>query len=214
MLAVLCLSVASQSKAAGDFSLGAKISTLGPGMEVQAKASEMVGFRLGINYLPYSNDFTIDDVKYKTEFSWKSVSLMGDLYPFSGIFRLTGGLFYNGNNVDISASPSEPVKIGNNTYSPSEVGSLSGSVDFKKFVPYAGVGWSGGRASSGDWTMSVDLGVMFQGAPEVNNLTASGLLGSNASFNADLDREEDEIEDEMEPYQYYPVIALALAYHF
>jgi hypothetical protein len=215
MIALLCVAASSQSAAAGDdVSLGLKLSTLGPGLEIQDKLTNYLGFRLGVNYLPFSASFTIEDVKYKTEFSWKSVSLLADLYPFGGIFRLTGGVCYNGNNVDISASPSESVTIGNNTYSPSDIGSLSGSVDFKKLVPYAGLGWSGGRASSGEWTFSFDLGVLFQGAPSVNNLTASGLLGSDPAFNADLDIERDKIKDKMDPYQYYPVVALALAYHF
>lgn len=212
--ALLCVAALSRSAAANDLSTGIKISTLGPGLEVQEKINSMLGVRVGVNYLPFSTSFTVDDVKYKTEFSWKSISLLADFYPFAGIFRLTGGGFYNGNNVEVSATPSEAVKIGNNTYTPEEIGSLTGSVDFKKIVPYAGLGWSGGRASSGEWTMSFDLGVMFQGSPSVNNLTASGLLGSDSSFNADLDAERDDIKDEMDSYQYYPVVAFALGYHF
>lgn len=214
MIVLLCMGASSQSAAANDLSTGVKISTLGPGLEIQEKISSMLGVRVGVNYLPFSTSFTIEDVKYKTEFSWKSVSLLADFYPFSGIFRLTGGGFYNGNNVEISATPSEPVKIGNTTYTPAEIGSITGSVDFKKIVPYAGLGWSGGHASSGEWTMSLDLGVMFQGSPSVNNLTASGLLGSDPSFNANLDAERNDIKDEMDSYQYYPVVALALGYHF
>jgi hypothetical protein len=214
IIAVLCVVASSQGAAANDLSMGLKISTLGPGLEIQEKINNMIGFRLGVNYLPFSTSFTADDVKYKTEFSWKSVSLLADIYPFSGIFRITGGAFYNGNNVEVSATPGEPVKIGDNTYSPAEIGNLTGSVDFKKIVPYAGLGWSGGRASSGEWTMSFDLGVMFQGSPSVNNLSASGLLGSDPSFNADLDAEREDIKDEMDSYQYYPVVAFSLGYHF
>jgi hypothetical protein len=212
--ALLFLATSSQSAVADDVSLGLKLSTLGPGLEIQDKLSSILGFRLGINYLPFSASFTVDDVKYKSEFSWKSASLLADLYPFAGIFRLSGGVLYNGNNVDISATPSDSVKIGNTSFTPEEIGTLSGSVDFKKIVPYAGLGWSGGRASSGEWTFSFDLGVLFQGTPSVNNLTGSGTLAGDALFKAELDSEKADIIDKMDSYQYYPVVAFSLAYHF
>lgn len=215
MIALLCVAASSQNAAArDDASLGLKLSTLGPGLEIQEKLNNYLGFRLGVNYLPFSASFTVDDVKYKSEFSWKSASLVADLYPFSGIFRLTGGVFYNGNTVDISATPSDSVKIGNTTFTPAEIGTLSGSVEFKKIVPYAGLGWSGGRASSGEWTFSCDLGILFQGSPSVSNLTGSGTLTNDPAFNAELDTEHADIKDKMDSYQYYPVVALALAYHF
>jgi hypothetical protein len=214
-MGTLLFVVASSQLAAGnDLAVGLKLSTLGPGLEIQERLSSNLGVRAGINYLPFSTKFTIDDVEYKTDFSWKSLSLLADLYPFSGIFRITGGVFYNGNNVGIAATPKESVKIGDNTYTPEQIGSLNGSVDFKKIVPYAGIGWSGGNASSGEWSASFDLGVLFQGSPSVNNLNGTGAFANTSIFKQDLEKEHADIEDEMDTYKYYPVVAFALSYHF
>ncbi len=211
---MLFTTASAQHALADDFSTGIKISTLGPGIEFQQRFGRTLGVRLGANYLPITTNFTVDDVRYKADFSWKNASLLADVYPFSGIFRITGGVFYNGNTVDVSGTPTGDVQIGGNTYSSSEVGTITGSVDFKKIVPYAGIGWSGGRASNGEWTFAFDLGVMFQGSPSVSRLTASGALGSDADFTTDLEKERADIKDEMDSYQYYPVVALSLAYHF
>jgi len=218
LFAAVCtvMSVATWSHiaAADDFATGIKVSTLGPGIEIQKRLSDNLGLRLGVNYLPISTNFTADDVRYKADFSWKNASLLADFYPFSGTFRLTGGLFYNGNTVDVSATPRGDVRIGNNTYTSSEVGTITGSVEFKNLVPYAGLGWSVGRGSSSDWSAGFDLGVMFQGAPSVSRLSASGSLASDSAFTTNLEKQRADIKSEMESYQYYPVVAFTLAYHF
>ncbi len=212
--AFLFMTTLAHRAAADDFSASLKVSTLGPGVEVQEKFGSNLGLRLDANYLPITTNFTVDSVRYKADFSWKNVSLLADFYPFSGIFRLTGGVFYNGNTVDVTGAPSGTVQIGDHSYSAADVGTISGSLEFNKIVPYAGFGWSGGSTASGDWTISIDIGIMFQGAPSVSNLTASGLLGSSSAFSSDLDKERADIKDEMDSYQYYPVVALGLAYHF
>ena len=211
---LLTITVSSHSAWAGGFSVAPKISTLGPGIEVEQRLGDNLGIRLGVNYLPISTNFTVDDVRYKADFSWKNAALLADFYPFAGMFRLTGGVFYNGNTVDVSGTPSGDVQIGDNTYSASDIGTISGSVDFKKVVPYAGIGWSGGNSSSGGWSLGFDLGVMFQGSPSVGPLQVTGALGSNSTFTADLEKERADIKDEMDTYQYYPVAAFGVAYHF
>ncbi len=197
---------------AAGFGTGIKVSTLGPGVEIEGRMNDNLGLRANANYLPFSVSVTADDVDYDADFSWKSGGAMVDFYPFSGIFRITGGLFYNGNDVDLSATPSSNVTVGDSTYTPAQIGSIDGSLDFNTIAPYAGLGWSGGKAASGNWTVSFDVGVLFQGSPSVDELTASGDLAGNAAFIADLEKEKAEIEDEMEPFQYYPVLALTVSY--
>lgn len=194
------------------FGTGIKVSTLGPGVEIEGRMNDNLGLRANANYLPFSVSVSVDDIDYDADFSWKSGGAMVDFYPFSGIFRITGGLFYNGNDVDLSASPNKNVTIGDNTYTPAQIGSIDGSLDFNAIAPYAGFGWSGGKAESGNWTISFDAGVLFQGSPSVDTLSASGELAGSAAFNADLEKEKAEIEDEMEPFRYYPVLALTLSY--
>lgn len=191
-----------------------KISTLGPGMEIEGRINDNVGIRGSFNYLPFTVSVSAEDVDYDADFSWKTGGAMIDLYPFSGIFRITAGLFYNGNDVDISATPSKNVTIGDNSYSPSQVGSINGSLSFNTIAPYAGIGWSGGDPTSGNWTVNFDLGILFQGSASVDELYGSGGLAGSTALNADLEKEKSDIEDEMEPYKYYPVIGIGLSYYW
>ncbi len=212
--AILIMAASSHMTQAKDLGVGLKASTLGAGVEVEKRLGANLGLRLGVNYLPINTNFTVDDVRYKAEFSWSSVALLADFYPFSGIFRLSGGVIYNGNTVDITGTPRGNVTIGDHTYPAAGAGTITGSVDFNKIAPYGGIGWSGGGTASGDWSISIDLGVMFQGSPSVSSLTASGALASNSTFSADMEKERADIEDEMDSYRYYPVVAFGLAYHF
>jgi len=211
-VAAFCLASLPFTAFGAGFGSSVKISTLGPGVELEGRLSDNLGIRGNFNYLPLSVTVSVDDVDYDADFSWKSFGAMVDLYPFSGIFRITGGLYYNGNDVDISATPSDNVTIGDHTYTPSQIGSINGSLGFNTIAPYAGIGWSGGQASSGHWLVNFDLGVLFQGSASVDELYGSGALASSATLNADLEKEKADVEDEMEPYQYYPVISMSLTY--
>lgn len=54
---------------------------------------------------------------------------------------------------------------------------------------------------------------MLQGSPEVTKLTTSGML-SDPELQADIQRERDEIEDDIDGYKYYPIVQLSLGYAF
>src|SRR6056297_1721923 len=78
---------------AGKTSVGLKVSTLGAGVEVERSFSEKFGGRVGLNYFSYSYDGTEEDIDYDFDLELLSGALLLDWHPFSGSFRLTGGLF-------------------------------------------------------------------------------------------------------------------------
>ncbi len=55
---------------------------------------------------------------------------------------------------------------------------------------------------------------MFQGRPEIDNLSATGTLASNAAFQASLRAEEEEIEEDIDNYKVYPIVQFSIAYRF
>jgi hypothetical protein len=55
---------------------------------------------------------------------------------------------------------------------------------------------------------------MFQGSPEVTELQATGSLANNAAFIAELERERQEVEDDISGFKVYPVLQLSLGYMF
>lgn len=199
---------------AGDNGLAVKGSTLGGGIELERTLSDNLGVRLGANYLQFNGDFTAGDIDYESDVNLQTASGLVDWYPFGGAFRVTGGIMFNGNDADIEASPAGPVTIGNVVYSPQMVGSLKGKVTFNDIAPYAGLGWSSGRTNRSGLSVAFDIGILFQGAPSIEDYHATGPLAGNAAFEAQLAKEVAKVEDELDPYQYYPVVALTLTYRF
>jgi hypothetical protein len=46
------------------------------------------------------------------------------------------------------------------------------------------------------------------------DLSANGTLANNAAFLTELDREKDNVRDDVKKYQYYPVAAIGVTYKF
>lgn len=199
---------------AQSIALGIRAGTLGPGAEAAIALSGSLGIRVGANYLPVEYNDTYDDIEYDVDLVFKNASALLDWHPFQGAFRLSGGVIWNGNDLETSARPTADVEIGDTTYTREEVGSLSGVFDFEKIAPYAGLGWDTSFGKNGAFGFVCDLGVMYQDAPQVALSASGGLLSSDPAFLAELAKEEAKIQDEIDDYKFYPVVALGLIYRF
>ncbi|MBU4200761.1 MAG: hypothetical protein KKG09_01260 [Verrucomicrobia bacterium] len=195
--------------------LALKAGTLGAGAELTLGVMEdALNIRVGGNYLPLKFSGKIKDVDYEVEINWGSVPMMLDWHPFDNNFRITGGVMYNRNRAHLDARLNDSQKIGDHEYTPEEIGTLTGSVDFRQFAPYVGLGF--GNAVGGpdtSWNFVFDVGVMFQGVPGIS-LSADGAMSGDPTFQADLAREEDDIQNEADKFQFYPVVAAGVSYQF
>jgi hypothetical protein len=198
---------------AQNFSVGLKASTLGAGIEAETSFSDTFGGRVGINYFEYDFNGTKDDIDYDFDVTLLSVSALLDWHPFKGSFRVSGGVMYNGNDIDADARSSATYEIGNTTYQASQVGNLTGDIDFNDVAPYAGIGWDTSFGKSGRFGLLVDLGVMYQGSPEVD-FTANGPISASQAFQNDLASEEENLQNDIDEYEYYPVVSIGFAYRF
>jgi hypothetical protein len=61
--------------------------------------------------------------------------------------------------------------------------------------------------------MSVDFGVLWQGEPIVE-LASDGALAGDPSFQAALEAERRELEDEMSDFKAWPVLQVGVVYRF
>ena len=133
---------------------------------------------------------------------------IADFHPFKGGFHLSAGLFSNENEISISATPTAALDIGGTTYTPAEIGTLSGRISFDSTAPYFGLGW--GRIS-GEKRVGFlfDLGILKQGSGSVELTSSTGLINL-----VDLQTEISEIEADIEDFDFWPVVSFGLAIRF
>ena len=214
------LLVGSQSvmAAPGDVGVGVKAGTLGAGVEVMFGLQNDWALRGGINYIKFDFDSTISEISYTMEPEFKNMTMLVDWHPFSGAFRLTGGFSLNDNKVNLDGSVSReliPPQYSQYAYL-TDLVHIQGTVEFNTFAPYAGIGWSSSHGESG-WGVSCDLGILFQGAATVSDLsvvTDVDYGGFQDEVNGYLEGQKKDIQDELDKYEYYPVASIMLNYTF
>lgn len=208
----VCALLHTTNAAAEGPSLGINAGSLGAGANIGWAVSERINLRLGANQLNYDFKQTIDQIEYDNELALKNVSLLLDWHPFKGVFYVSTGVVNNRNALNLKATPNQSVQIGDTVYTPSQVGELTGKVAFKKYAPYLGIGF-GKRPATKGFGANLDIGVMYQGEPEVS-LNASGSFANDPTFRAELAKEQARAQEDISSYRYYPVVNLSLMYRF
>ena len=209
-----CLPVTSAVADTGDFALGIKASTLGAGAEGIVGILPALNLRAGANALSVDFDINTSDIDYDVDADLLSFPIMLDWYPFkkSG-FRFSAGALINKNESDLEASSQSSYTLDGTTYTAAQLGTLNGKVDFNEVAPYVGIGWGNALGKDKRWSFTCDFGVVFQGKANID-LSVTGPIASDPTFQTNLAQEKRELEDELENYQYYPLIALGITYKF
>jgi len=202
LLALLGFATPAQS---GDFAIGAKVGTLGLGAEAVINVVPMVAnLRLQGNVFNYNTTLTKTNVSYDGKLKLSSVGLLADIYPFAGKFRVTGGLYYNGNKFNLNAQNTGAVVIGGNTYiNPN----IQTTIDFNKTAPYIGIGWGDSISSGSPIGFSFELGALYQGNPS-STIVAPGVSP------ADIAAEKKQLDDSLNWFTWYPVVSVGVNFRF
>lgn len=212
MTAALLSAGAAQADAG--LGLGVKAGTLGLGAEITKSFTETINGRVGFNSYKFTTSGKEGDVDYDIDMKWQSTALLLDWHPGGGSFRLTAGYMLNGNKLDMKAKPTGTYDIGGTPYDASEIASLTGSVTFSN-GPYVGLGW--GNAGKAGFGFSVELGAVYQGAPDVtlsSQCSASALVCNDSTLAEDLAREQQKAKDSLDSFKWYPQIAIGISYGF
>jgi len=204
--ALMCMAAPATAQESR-FSVGITGGTLGIGPEVSVQASRKIGVRASATFLSVSKEFEGDSLTYDGKAKLKSGGVMVDFRPTGGGFRLSAGARINGNRATATATPAGPVDIDGTIYTPAQVGTVNGGLDFKNLAPMLTLGYSG---TNKGLRFSIDAGAMFQGNPRVQNFTASG-GGVSA---ADLAAERDSVQQDVDGYKVWPVLQIGLGYNF
>lgn len=137
------------------------------------------------------------------------------MHPFGGGFRLSAGWFSTDNLFDATGTPGEngTYNIGGFTFTAAEVGDLRATAGLGSSAVFTGAGWLWGRADRG-LAFSLDLGVLFQDAPNLELTSTGGTLSNTPELQLAINQEEIDLENDLKSYDLYPVATLGVSYRF
>jgi hypothetical protein len=193
IVAVIISLACGLAQAAG---IGLRAGTTGLGADFGWGIAPTLGGRIGISGGSFSTDVDTSEVNYDADVKLANLNGFLDWSPL-GPFRITAGLIANDNKVDITGTARNPALAGN---------TVTGTIKPEHSVaPYLGIGYGN------VWTTGVnfyfDLGVMFQGTPQVSLNCSPGLAAQCAA-------EEERVREEVKRYKYYPVLNLGITIGF
>lgn len=215
--ALLALVLASSGAANADFGVGLKAGTLGLGIEGRWNPIPWLDLRLGANRYDYDASGFQAGIDYDATLALETYYVTGNLrFPLSP-FRISAGLFSNGNELQMVSKDSggADFDIGGIPFTAADVGALQSTTSFGSSAPYLGVGFD--FEAFGKVGLNLDFGVLWQGEPDVS-LTATGLETAPAQVQAllipALEAERLQLENEVSNYKAWPVISLSFVYNF
>ncbi len=210
MIAVFLL--CSGSAAARDYGMSVRTGSQGLGVEGAIGLKDWVTLRGGLYGGGVSYDFEEGGNDYNGDLTVGGLGVLADFFPTHGKFRLTAGMFTNNNEIEFDTTPTSPIELGGSTYSPAEIGRLDGKVDFNSSAPYFGIGWGNTAEGQGRLGFLFDVGALIQGSPELSLVRSSTIIVPG--LDQDIQLELDEIEDDVESLEFWPVISFGLAIRF
>jgi len=210
-LLTAALLAAGAAHADNDFGLGVKAGTLGLGLEASWQPLPYIELRVGANSYDYDDSGSQAGINYDATLALESFYGTANFhFPISPM-RLTAGIYSNGNELVLLNEDLQDKNIGGIVYPGSDIGVLQSTTSFASSAPYLGIGFD--FTLAGKVGLNLDFGVLWQGEPEVE-LSANGALASDPSFQAALEVERQQLEDEVSDFKAWPVVSLGFVYKF
>ena len=220
------------------WAVSAELSSTGIGADVIYGFTPKLQLRSGINAFSVSRDYTAndgndipdDEVDYQGDLDLLTVGSVLDWYPSGKHFRLSAGLFYNGNEFKGNGrceSATGNCEFGDSTFNSALLGTVNAEVTFNRVAPYLGIGYGNPLQRAG-WGVTGDVGILVQGKPNATLFATGGCnvvdddpTGLFVSQQACLDirdaeiaDEEEKLQDTLDRFQVYPVVNLGVSYRF
>ncbi|MEL7033748.1 MAG: hypothetical protein AAGL97_06555 [Pseudomonadota bacterium] len=213
-LALMSAGLSSPALADGDFAITGGIGTMGGTVEGQFQVNDYFQLRAGANYLAFDEDIDVDDITYDGELDFSGFGAFIDVHPFGNSFFVTGGAYAGGKEIDLVASSTVAVEIGGVVFTPAEYGRLEGDVSFDDVAPFVGLGFDTTFEGNGNWGFNVLAGAALFGSGDVTLDAVGGTLSNDPVLQAQLAQEIQDIENEIEDYELWPVVQVGLSYRF
>ncbi|MHB0775197.1 hypothetical protein [Halomonas sp. WWR20] len=211
--ALMALASPAATAATNHWSVGAGVGTTGYGGSLSYRFHDTLAVTAGYSGFTYDGmDYESDDADYEGDFDIDVYGLTLDYFPFAGRFFLSAGAVRPDIAMIVVGRPKagQTYEFNGTTYTREEVGNLHGDVSLGDSIqPYLGLGWRGSH-KSGLGVFS-QVGVFLTDA-EVN-LSATG-AANDPRLRQDLQREEDDLQDDVDKLSVYPVAVVGIEYTF
>lgn len=213
-MTLAALAIGTAGAAHAQLAVGGSIGTTGGTVEVQTQIAPAIQLRGGYNYFQYGADDTYDDIAYNGDLDLTTWGAFVDFRPFLNSFVVTAGMYLGDKTLDLKATPTSNVEIGNQTFTPAQVGTLNAMADLEDSAPFLGLGWDTTFQGGNGLGFKFIAGAMFTGSPDVSLTSTGGSLSNDANFQNQLAIEEQNLRDDIDDYKVYPVVQLGLTYSF
>jgi len=218
--------------------VGAKISTLGIGIEAATAVTDHSNVRGGVNFFGYDRGFTRDGIDYAANLRLRSVDAHYDWFLGYGFHLSPGILLYYGNRAEGKATVpgGRYFTLGSRSYFSDPLNPVTGTaeIDFSKnkVAPMATFGFGNLLRRTGRrLSITFEGGVVFGSDPKAMlNLTGSACgsptgpclnVASNPQIQADIRSEENKVNNGTPPWdmvrnvlKFYPMVSVGMGYRF
>lgn len=210
MAAVLLFNTSfAETPSDSQYAITGKVGTLGLGADLTYRINNKINARFNFNGGSVDADGEEDGINYTGNLEAQTIGGLVDYHPMASGLRISAGLYSNGNELDLNANGGN-AQIGDTNYDLSNT-NLNTNVSFKSVAPYLGLGWGNAVKMGSKWRFALDAGVLFQGSPNAK-ITVTG---NNANVSqADINEEEQNLNDDLKDFKAYPVISAGVSYRF
>ncbi len=223
-------SVSHQVRPFSALAIAVKLGVAGIGLDVATPLAQRFNLRVGGSFFQYTDNQSVDGTIINGDLKFRSVNASLDWYPFNNRFRISPGVtVYNGNNLNAAAMVpgGQTFQLNDDTYTSSPTDPIHGSASLafgKRTAPSLTIGAGNMIPRHGDGHFSVpfEIGVQYIGDPLLNlalagSACSQGVCQStqgNPDFQSNLRAENDELNNDIRPLRFYPILSIGLGYRF
>ncbi|MEM8934995.1 MAG: hypothetical protein AAGC77_01145 [Pseudomonadota bacterium] len=194
--------------------LGVQAGTLGVGADVQVRAYGPLVLRAGGHFLDFNIKAKYDGIRYDADFNLSNAYLTADVHPLNTGLFVSAGAIIGLDNIGLTATPANPLQVGDVVFNPADLGTVRGDVQANDVAPFLGVGFDDALTGIMPLSFSIMVGAAFTGEPDVALTAVDGLLEGDPMLEAELAREQANLQEDIDDYRIYPIARIGVAASF
>jgi hypothetical protein len=164
-------------------SFGVHASTLGDGITLERPLLFDLSARVATGFLSSTSQMTYGNNPWTSTLHENNVLLAMDWRPYSGRWRLSGGILLGGDYIDnVARNVGGNYLLNGNTYPVSNAGVVASRISYSRPAIYLGFGAGTGILKG--LTIAFDAGIVIRNGTLATS--ATGPLRANPQFQADL----------------------------